>query len=353
MGPSSPRTLTAGMCVDIGSTRNLNTGMSLDVETSSSVSTVAEPVLSTRPTCVQSPQSSTSGQGHRRLSQQNDILSPRHNPPQQAQPPPPTQKQHHVLSDSVPVETTPRTPPQPRVCYETQQACEASAEVPAEALAEDQEGDSDRPKPRDDVRCFVVELENGEKGVVVQSNEGKRWRFQQSSIDFELAADATTLKDWLAGIKDQQFPGLLTLLAGEVTERGGELKSMEKDRDALRGTEDYDFFGLDGAECTDKDVERAYRKKSMQLHPDKGGDEAAFDDMRKKFEQIMELRGESKRKEGSGAIKWDPNSRESMMQAHSDLREQLIWITKHIEEVEKEVAKLRQRQLQRRTLTDG
>jgi hypothetical protein len=236
------------------------------------------------------------------------------------------------------------------------QTCEPLAEDASEGeamVADSKQTDNDRPKPREDTKVFVVELENGEKGVVVQSIEGKRWRFQQSSIDFELAADAGTLKEWLTGIKDQQFPGLLTLLAGEVTERGGGLKSMEKERDALRGTEDYDFFDLDGAECTDKDVERAYRKKSMQLHPDKGGDEAAFDGMRKKFEQIMELRGESKRKEGSGAIRWDPNSRESMMQAHGDLREQLIWITRHMEQVEEEVRDLRRRQRIRCTLMDA
>lgn len=207
------------------------------------------------------------------------------------------------------------------------------------------------PKPRDDVRCFVVELANGENGVVVENKEGKRWRFMKNSIEFELAADAEALATWLDGIKDQQFPGLLTLLGAEVTERGEKLKEIEKERDALRGTEDYEFFGLDGSECTDKDIERAYRQKSMRLHPDKGGDEEAFDQMRKKYEQIVSLRGESKRKEGGGSIKWDPNSRKSMMQAHSDLREQVIWISRNIEEVQKEVDERLRRQKIRHTLT--
>jgi len=188
--------------------------------------------------------------------------------------------------------------------------------------------------------------------VVQRSSDGKRWRFEKSSVDFELNCDAESLSAWLQGITNQQMPGLLTLLATEVTERGARLKAAEKDRDAMRGTEDYDFFGLDGNECTDKDVERAYRKKSTQLHPDKGGDEKAFDEMRKKYEQIKELRNEGKRKEGGGggAIKWDPNSRESMLQAHSDLREQVIWITKHLAEVSQQVEELQQRQRVRRAL---
>jgi len=207
-------------------------------------------------------------------------------------------------------------------------------------------------KPRDDVKCFMVELANGEKGVVVErGSDGKRWRFNRKSIEFELAADAEMLNTWLDGIKDEQMPGLLTLLADEVGDRGALLKAVEKDRDALRGEEDYDFFGLDGAECTDRDVERAYRKKSMQLHPDKGGDEKQFDEMRKKYEQIVKLRGEEKRKEGSGSIKWDPNSRASMLKAHGELREQLIWITRSTEEVEAEVREVRRRQLARHTLT--
>jgi len=227
-------------------------------------------------------------------------------------------------------------------------APEPAADDAAEAAS------PERPKARDDVKCFMVERADGSTCVVVErGSDGKRWRFEKSSVDFELNCNAEALSAWLDGITNQQMPGLLTLLAAEVTERGAQLKTAEKQRDALRGTEDYDFFGLDGNECSDKDVERAYRKKSAQLHPDKGGDEKAFDDMRKKYEQIKELRGEGKRKEGSGggAIKWDPNSRDSMLQAHSDLREQIIWITKHFAAVSEQVQDLERRQQARCTLT--
>lgn len=226
--------------------------------------------------------------------------------------------------------------------------------APAEEMpADSEEAATEQPKPREDVKCFMVERADGSTCVVVQrSSDGKRWRFEKSSIEFELNCDAESLSNWLNGITNQQLPGLLTLMAAEVGERGAQLKAAEKERDALRGTEDYDFFGLDGEECTDKDIERAYRKKSTQLHPDKGGDEAAFDSMRKKYEQLKELRGEGKRKEGGGgAIKWDPNSRDSMLKAHSDLREQIVWITKHTRDVSKQVDDLQERQRVRRTLT--
>ena len=104
------------------------------------------------------------------------------------------------------------------------------------------------------------------------------------------------------------------------------------------------FFGLDGQNCSDKDIERAYRQKSTKLHPDKGGNEESFNHMREKYEQLKSLRGEKKKKEGGGSIKWDVRSRDSMLNAHGELREQLVWVTRHLNKVEDELKDLKQRQ---------
>lgn len=199
-------------------------------------------------------------------------------------------------------------------------------------------------------QCLLVENSRGH-AVVVQRPDGVRWHFNQSHVQFELECDAEELSTWLASLDLQQLPGLLTLLAHEVNRRGAQLKAAEKDRDSLQGSEDYSFFGLDGEACSDKDIERAYRKKSAQLHPDKGGTDKDFQDMREKYEQLKNLRNESKRKEGGGAIKWDTKSRPSMLDAHASLREQLVWITRHIEEVQKQLETLKTRQRTRFTLT--
>jgi len=202
------------------------------------------------------------------------------------------------------------------------------------------------------VKVYMVEVKSGETAVMVEvPGKKKRWRFHRNSIDFELSGSAEQLQDWLGAMASEQLPGLLTLLANEVGSRGDQLKSLEKDRDAARGTEDYEYFGLDGNECSDKDIERAYRKKSTQLHPDKGGDEGAFNNMREKYEQLKALRGENKRKEGGGSIKWDAKSRESMLKAHTDLREQLVWITRHVDQVHEELTELRRRQAVKHSLT--
>jgi len=214
---------------------------------------------------------------------------------------------------------------------------------------------SDGRRPREDVKCFMVETADGEKCVVVERIDGKRWRFERKTLDFELRCDAAALTAWLDGLSDQQMPGLLTLLAAEVGEIGAKLKASEQERDALRGSEDYDYFGLNGVECSDRDLERAYRKLSTQLHPDKGGDERSFAAMRERYENLKAARGGASRKGGGGGgpIRWDPNCRTSMLQAHSDLREQLVWITKLIEEVEQEKARLLRRQAVRGAILDG
>lgn len=40
---------------------------------------------------------------------------------------------------------------------------------------------------------------------------------------------------------------------------------------------------------------------------------------------------------GKGEIEWDPSNRQSMLQAHEDLRLQLVWITERTEKVDQEI----------------
>jgi len=224
---------------------------------------------------------------------------------------------------------------------EVSQAGGGEPETHAQPAAEKPEAEEPQVPP---VKVFVLETRSGETAVAVERADGKKWRFMRNAIDFELQCSSADLQTWLDSLVSEQLPGLLTLLGSEIQSRGSALKSAEKERDALRGTEDYSFFGLNGDTCTEKDIDRAYRQKSTQLHPDKGGNEESFNNMREKYEQLKSLRGEGKRKDGGGSIRWDAASRASMLQAHGELRDQLVWITRHLTEVEGELQKLHQRQ---------
>lgn len=239
----------------------------------------------------------------------------------------------------------PASPPQEEVSGASEETSPLQAEGLQKTLVSAEEMDTQQ------VKVYVLETRTGETAVAVERADGKRWRFLRNSIDFELECSADALQQWLDGLVSEQLPGLLTLLANEVNTRGETLKAKEMERNSLRGSEDYEFFGLDGQNCTDKDIERAYRKKSTKLHPDKGGDEESFNHMREKYEQLKSLRGEKQKKEGGGSIKWDARSRESMLHAHGELREQLVWITRHINEVEDELKDLRQRQATKYSLS--
>jgi len=284
--------------------------------------------------------------------------------PGQAQPPAPVSYQQPTAAYQQPpvVVQTPAQPPvapAPAPAAQQQQA-PMQQQVPSgkpQAMepAEDLLAAGDDPKSRNDAKCYRMYPRGGKPFVVVESIDGRKWKFDQKFVDFELACDAKSLVDWLEKIENPQFPGLLMLLAGEVTERGDDLKQVKKEYEGLRGQEDYTFFGLDGTECTDKEIDRAYRKLSTQLHPDKGGDEKAFQDMRERYDQLKAIRSEKedRLKDGSGSISWDPRSRSSMLEAHTQLREQLIWITKEHTEVSKQVQELQRRSQLRRTLLWG
>mmetsp|Transcript_94829 Transcript_94829/g.182255 ORF Transcript_94829/g.182255 Transcript_94829/m.182255 type:complete len:985 (-) Transcript_94829:69-3023(-) len=195
---------------------------------------------------------------------------------------------------------------------------------------------------------------NGETFIVVTDLQGTKLEtFQKMHIEFEVAADTKSLNHWLEGLRTEVLPGLLMILGQEVNSRGASLKQLEQDKEALRGMEDYQFFGLN-EDASDKDVEKAYKRMSTKLHPDKGGDASQFADMKKRFDELKEMRNDgTKKSKGDGEIKWDSKSRSSMMSAHSDLHMQLVWITKQCSALEVELEDLRAKQRIYFSLTNG
>lgn len=188
-------------------------------------------------------------------------------------------------------------------------------------------------------------LSDGQERILVSDKEGKELAsFGQSEIEFELKADPVQLTKWVNGLDQCVLPGLLSLLGSEVGARGSRLQAAEKERDEFKGVEDYEFFGL-GTSITDQDLKKAYRKLSTKLHPDKGGDDAEFNEMRQRYERLQKLRGleKEKNKGGGGQITYDPDDRDSMIRAHEEFRLQLVYITRELTKIEKDLQELRHR----------
>jgi len=240
-----------------------------------------------------------------------------------------------------------------------------AAEAPN--IEKDGEGGEDvKPEPKGSVPQFTVQKQReGDRVVFVvflEGNDGKQIRaFDGECTNFELGCEADPLRTWLDGVSNDMLPGLLTLLQYEVSFRNERLQAMQEEKDSYSGVDAYEYFGLD-EEATDQEIARAYRQKAKELHPDKGGDEEDFEDMRKRYDQLKANRAEGgqggkKAKGGEGdPLSWDPCDRASMLNAHDKMRSFLVWVSNDAAQISKDLEELRRRHVEsaaaRRTLLD-
>lgn len=216
------------------------------------------------------------------------------------------------------------------------------------------EGNTEACKPLLSVPQYSVQKqrESGKTtfAVFIKANDGSLIRaFDGDCTTFELTCEAEPLHMWLDGLSQDMLPGLLTLLQHEVEDRHKRLADMQAEKDTLRGADYYEYFGLSEA-STEKDIDRAYRKASKELHPDKGGDEEEFQEMRRRYEQLKQNRGEGPKKnvvvEEGDPLSWDPADRASMLTAHDRMRSFLVWVTNDLTAAAKELEELRRRRTQ-------
>jgi len=185
--------------------------------------------------------------------------------------------------------------------------------------------------------------------VFIEANDGVQVRaFDKICMEFEIKAQADPLRSWLEGITNDLMPGLMTLLQHEVSSRHERLMAMEAEKDTYKGLDDVEFFGL-GEDFTDRDIDRAYRERAKTMHPDKGGDEEEFADMKKKYDNLKKNGADGSKKkyvkvEGD-PLSWDPCDRGSMLSAHDKLREYLHWVTNDLDTVSKDLEELRRRHI--------
>jgi len=231
--------------------------------------------------------------------------------------------------------------------------------------------------------CSVQKLTAADGSIyyaVLDSQGEELGSFGPDALDFELRSNPQQVETWIQQLRTELLPGLLQLLADEVGEQGRRMRAAEERLGHAHAPDDYRFFGLP-ADCPDRDLERAYRRVAARLHPDKGGDVASFDAMKKRYERLKAFRarggvvggpesaqnagdggmdadvvdeGEARLAgSGGGAITWDPGNRQSMLLAHEELRLQLIYIADRIQSLEAEVAELERRQNRVEVLEDG
>lgn len=234
------------------------------------------------------------------------------------------------------------------------------------AEAEGEEGSPEETPPERKLSTAQFTLQKQREGgrtafaVFIESTDGKQIRaFDTETTSFEFACEAENLRTWLNGLSSDMLPGLLTLLQWEVSSRHERLEELQKEKDSYRGIDDYNYFGL-SEDSTEKEIDRAYRNAAKELHPDKGGNEEEFADMRRRYEQLKANReeGPNKKEVSQGdPLCWDPADRSSMLRVHDRMRNFLVWVCNDLEQIAGELEELRKRHTavtaDRRCLVDG
>ncbi|KAF4702092.1 hypothetical protein FOZ62_005723, partial [Perkinsus olseni] len=145
------------------------------------------------------------------------------------------------------------------------------------------------------------------------------------ALKWLLSTAKEEVEEWTLDLTDVGLRNVLEVVASHVRKKGRHLEEMEKEIKDAKGCDAFAFFGLD-ENCDIAELKKAYKEKSRELHPDKGGDEEAFVDMKAKYEDILQNAdnaGDEEKSQQKGSIGWDPAERESMIKALFELRHQV------------------------------
>lgn len=176
-----------------------------------------------------------------------------------------------------------------------------------------------------------VDEDSGAARTFVRNEDGDHSVFGENTVSSLTQASEEKAYEWVSALNQTQVRGLThelgQRLLGQSRMYHARLKELEKMGDALN----YLYFGL-GPDCTDKDIDNAYRQKARNLHPDKNGgtDEAKqkFQNMKERYEAIKRKReggqspqcGDSRRGQNDAALEKAPEEGDSSAPASDEAR---------------------------------
>jgi len=158
----------------------------------------------------------------------------------------------------------------------------------------------------------------GGAGVTFVLNEdGTTCTFGKNTLASLLSSDENDSATWIGTLTTLETRGLVHEI-GQVLLSTSSVYQFHLNRwNALGEKANYAFFGLD-EDATDADLDKAYKKMAMRMHPDKnGGTEEAkekFQQMKEKYEALKERRKneeggpEDKRRKGSKTSESDDDT---------------------------------------------
>lgn len=185
----------------------------------------------------------------------------------------------------------------------------AAAESPAAAPLPAVEGEpvafDDQGRP---TIVRQVDPQTGAGRTIAINRDGRTCAFGKSTLASAVSSDEAKLLAWLESLTDLELQALVhesgrQLIQGSQTYHHF-MNKLQKFQERCH----YEYFGL-SENCSDKELDNAYKKMAIRMHPDKnGGTEDAktrFQLMKEKYEGLKERRLAA-RSAATGAGKEEP-----------------------------------------------
>jgi len=197
-----------------------------------------------------------------------------------------------------------------------------------------------------------VDPESGRARHVVRNADGSLHTFGERTIESLMCSEDAKARRWLAQLSSRDVRGLVHTLGHRLLQSSQLYQQQHVQLVNCADSADYHFFGL-CPDCSEHDLDLAYRKMAKQLHPDKnGGTEYAkrrFQNMKERYESLKQRRqqgcqGPSDKEESTdredpegaednGRIEFDPADRSSLDQTVWKMLHQLRTLKEGLEEI--------------------
>eukprot|EP00435_Cladocopium_sp_Y103_P046252 s1670_g13.t1 len=196
----------------------------------------------------------------------------------------------------------------------------ATPTLPGEPIAFDEHG----------VPIIVRSVELGQSRHYVLNEDGKWHTFGDRTVDSLMESREDTAREWLGALSHRDVRGLVHELGQRLLKSSQLYQKQQGVLEFICDMADYAFFGLT-SQCSERELDNAYRKMAKKMHPDKnGGTEMAkkrFQHMKERYESLKARRGagpsppeeeedseEPKPESDTGRIEFDPFDRKSLDQ---------------------------------------
>lgn len=218
--------------------------------------------------------------------------------------------------------------------------------LPGEPIAFDEQG----------VPIIVRSVELGQSRHYVLNEDGKWHTFGDRTVDSLMKSGEDTAREWLGALSHRDVRGLVHELGQRLLKSSQLYQKQQGVLEFICDMADYAFFGLT-SQCSERELDNAYRKMAKKMHPDKnGGTDMAkkrFQHMKERYESLKSRRGagppppeeedseEPKPENDTGRIEFDPFDRKSLDQTVWKMLGQLRMLKQGLQEISQQIGQRR------------